>query len=356
MTVDNQSITPEHIRELSASIQTKLGNSVREIEAINTQAKLLSLNARIEAARAGEVAQAFAVVAGEMGVMAKRTEKAADDLINNVQQDLEEMSQMSNQLAVYMETVRGQRLSDLALNNIDLIDRNLYERTCDVRWWATDPSLTQASEDPDNKELAQHASRRMRVILDAYTVYFDLVLCTPCGKIIANGSSGEFRSVGVQVATCEWFQAALATRSGDEFGFETAHASPLVNGQRILAYSCAVREGGKSLGNVMGVLGVLFRWDSLAQTVVQNTALPESEKSHTRVMIVDDAGLVLADTRDGALKDRLDFKGMNELFKQNKGFTLTDYEGSPAIAAHATSPGFETYSTGWHSVIIQRLR
>ena len=26
----------------------------------------------------------------------------------------------------------------------DLIDRNLYERTCDVRWWATDDSLVQA--------------------------------------------------------------------------------------------------------------------------------------------------------------------------------------------------------------------
>ena len=30
---------------------------------------------------------------------------------------------------------------DLALNAIEFIDRNLYERTCDVRWWATDSAV-----------------------------------------------------------------------------------------------------------------------------------------------------------------------------------------------------------------------
>ena len=30
------------------------------------------------------------------------------------------------------------------LTNIDLIDRNLYERSCDVRWWATDSSVVDA--------------------------------------------------------------------------------------------------------------------------------------------------------------------------------------------------------------------
>ena len=36
---------------------------------------------------------------------------------------------------------RGERMVDLALNAVELIDRNLYERTCDVRWWATDSAV-----------------------------------------------------------------------------------------------------------------------------------------------------------------------------------------------------------------------
>lgn len=353
MTPKNLNITPERISELSVSIRSKLGKSVQEIGAITTQAKILSLNAQIEAARAGKAGQAFAVVAGEISNMAANTKKTADELVNEVQPDIGELSEISEQLSV---NVRGQRLSDLALNNIDLIDRNLYERSCDVRWWATDPSLTQVCEDPDNGELAQQASRRMGVILNAYTVYFDLILCTPSGKIIANGRPREFRSVGTQVDKSEWFKAAMAPRSGDEFGFETVHASPLVNGQRILAYSCAVRKGGESQGSVVGVLGILFRWDSLAQAVVHNTPLMDDEKSNTRVMIVDKTGLMLADTSDGVLKDRLNFKGMDKLFGEKKGFVITDYEGSSAMVAHAFSPGYETYKTGWHSVIMQHLR
>jgi hypothetical protein len=37
--------------------------------------------------------------------------------------------------------IRGSRLPDLSLNAIDIIDRNLYERSCDVRWWATDSAI-----------------------------------------------------------------------------------------------------------------------------------------------------------------------------------------------------------------------
>jgi hypothetical protein len=353
MSANHQNVTPERISELSENIRTKLSKSLKEIDAINMQVHLLSVNAQIEAARAGAAGRSFAVVAMSMGELSGRTQKVADGLASEVQRDIGEMTQISRQLST---DVRGGRLSDLALNNIDLIDRNLYERSCDVRWWATDPSLTEACEAPDDDERARHASKRMGVILDAYTVYFDLVLCTVDGKIIANGRPSEFRSEGSRVAQSEWFKSALSTRSGDEFGFETAHASPLVNGQRILAYSCAVREGSESRGQVVGVLGILFRWDSLAQTVVRNTPLPEDERPNTRAMIVDKDGFVLADTGEGTLRDRLKFNGMDTLFKQKKGFMVNEQAGSRSVIAHALSPGFETYSTGWHSVIVQQLR
>src|SRR6266571_2758733 len=45
------------------------------------------------------------------------------------------------------ERSRGERMVDLALNAIELIDRNLYERTCDVRWWATDSAVVDCAAD-----------------------------------------------------------------------------------------------------------------------------------------------------------------------------------------------------------------
>ena len=57
--------------------------------------------------------------------------------------------------SILSNQVRGTRLSDLALNNIDLIDRNLYERSCDVRWWATDSSIWHACSDPSLDNLSR---------------------------------------------------------------------------------------------------------------------------------------------------------------------------------------------------------
>lgn len=346
-------MTPERILDLSRSIEAQLRKSLDEINAINLRSQMLSLNSSIEAARAGVAGKGFAVVARQMKALSQETGKAADRLATELQRDIAELSEISQRLST---EVRGQRLSDLALNNIDLIDRNLYERSCDVRWWATDPSLIEACEAPDDARRARHASKRMGVILNAYTVYFDLVLCTPEGRVIANGRPSHFRSAGTSVADCEWFRAALATRSGDAFGFQTVHPSPLVNGQRILAYACTVREGGESQGRTLGVLGILFRWDALAQTVVLNTPLLDAEKPLTRVMMVDKAGLVLADTAEGMLRDRLTFRGADEVFSRKKGFVVTEHEGAPVMVAHAYAPGYETYSTGWYSVILQRLR
>lgn len=183
---------------------------------------MLALNARIEAARAGTAGAAFSVVAEEMQMLGAKTSNIANDLANKTGGAIDDL------LDLIGSSIRGTRLSDLALTNIDLVDRNLYERTCDVRWWATDSSLVDALADPTPENLA-YASRRMGVILGAYTVYFDLVLCDNQGQVVANGRPDLFKSVGENAGQANWFRQARDSRSGDDYGFETAHRSNLVN-------------------------------------------------------------------------------------------------------------------------------
>ena len=59
---------------------------------------------------------------------------------------------------------RGERMMDLSLNAIELIDRNLYERTCDVRWWATDSAVVDCAASPAPAAVT-YASERLGVIL-----------------------------------------------------------------------------------------------------------------------------------------------------------------------------------------------
>jgi Methyl-accepting chemotaxis protein (MCP) signalling domain len=340
----------DSIRHLSKSISSKMNNSLRKIDDINMRVRLLSFNAQIQAAKAGEAGRTFAVVANEIGNLSTNTAQVAEGLAEETKNDIAQLSEISSFLSV----VRGGRLVDLALTNIDLIDRNLYERSCDVRWWATDSSAVLAftNSGPDS---SRHACERLGVILNAYTVYYDIVLCDLNGTVIANGRPEKYKSIGMSVAANEWFRKARNSASGDDFGFETVHPSPLVQGQHILAYSCGVRREGQANGELIGVLGILFNWEALAQTIVQRTPLSPSEKDTTRVCIIDTTGNILADTKNAILKERIDISHLESILLQGKGFTISEHHGAPTLFAVATAPGYETYSTGWHSIIIQTL-
>src|SRR5262249_30670471 len=91
----------------------------------------------------------------------------------------------------------------------------------------------------------------------------------------------------------------------------------------------------------------------LAQTIVKSVALTSEEKSRTRVCIIDDNGSVLADSRDAILQDVIDFPERSQLFSRKKDFLFATLGNKNCCIAHALSPGFETYATGWHSVLIQ---
>ncbi|MEM6329459.1 MAG: methyl-accepting chemotaxis protein [Planctomycetota bacterium] len=336
----------KEIEQFVGDLSLTMTSAIDEITNINDDTQLLALNARIEAARAGNAGAAFSVVAEEMQGLGAKTADIAKQLASQTRGKIDGLLDMIG------SSIRGTRLSDLALTNIDLIDRNLYERTCDVRWWATDSSLVEALTTGE-EEAARYASQRMGVILSAYTVYHDLVLCRPDGTVVANGRPEQYRSQGASCASAEWFRTAAATQTGDDYGFETAHESSLVDGQAVLAYSCGVREAGRARGKLLGVLGILFNWTDFAQTVVENTPIAASEKQATRCCICDADGRVIADSWGRQLSDRLSLPDMRGLFAKPKGFTMATLDGKRCCIAHAQAPGFETYSTGWHSVIIQ---
>src|SRR5688572_20258251 len=343
--------TPERISKLSTELARCIASSGAEIDQINLQTRLLSFNAQIEAARAGAAGVSFAVVGQEMVSLSHRTAEAAARLRTESQELVGQLTGISKRLST---DVRGTRLADLALTNIDLIDRNLYERSCDCRWWATDAAMVDALAQP-SAATAKHASERLAVILKAYTVYFDIVLADKTGRVVANGRPEKFKSAGTRHAESAWFRSALATVTGDEFGFQGAHLSPLAGNERVLVYSCKVCRDGNAAGEVLGVLGIVFRWDALADTIVRNTPVDEADRAATRACIVGPDGLLLADSAGQALKQTLTLPNQQQLFSLKKGYRHIEFNGRPTLIGVAQSPGFETYATGWHSVILQTL-
>jgi len=340
--------TPEHIAQLTHQLSTLLTETVEHIAGLNREARILALNAEIESARAGEAGVAFGVVAKAMSQLSEKTGDSAKELARGSRGLIREMQQVTEVLQTKM---RGERLSDMALTNIDLVDRNLYERSCDVRWWATDGSVVAALSSP-TEENRRFASQRLGVILNAYTVYFDLVLCDIEGRVVANGRPNKHAVTGMRQDQATWFQSAMKTSSGDEFGFQSVHRSPLVNNERVLTYSAVVRAGGEAHGRPLGVLGILFNWDALGQTILDRIPLAPREKQRAVACFVDAEGNVLADYPAGSLQEKFDNSLFHGLRQGQKGYGVHHFSGKEYVAGFAKSPGFETYATGWSSLVM----
>ena len=329
------------IARLTAEVNQIACDKTKAIQHITNQMKMLALNALIESSRAGAQGAGFAVVAQEVRNVGQQVELIARDLeseltkrTGNLMQSIEQMTERS----------RGERMVDLSLNAIELIDRNLYERTCDVRWWATDSAVVDCVAAPD-AAVVSHASERMAVILGAYTVYLDLWLCDLDGKVIANGRADRFNVIGQNVAATKWFREARGPRSGDDYVAGDVERQPLLGDAQVATYCASVRADGKANGKPLGVLAIHFDWESQARAIVQGVRVGAADRA--RVLLVDSNFLVIAASDgQGLLTERvpLDLQGRRSGFYHDRSGAL--------VAFHAT-PGYETYKgLGWYGVIM----
>jgi hypothetical protein len=340
-------LRPERILQLADRLNEGAGAKIAEIGAINRQARMLAINALIEAARAGAAGKGFAIVADEMRRISDQIDSVAQALESDVRSDLRDLSAVG---AAIIGHVRGQRLADLALNAIEIIDRNLYERTCDVRWWATDSAVVECCADP-SPQAAAHARQRLGVILGAYTVYLDLWICDLDGKVIATGRPDRYpRATGGSVAGDAWFRDALATASGDDFAVADISCVPALGDQPVATYAAAIRANGATRGAPIGVLGIHFDWAPQAKAVVEGVRLTDDERARSRVLLLDQAFRVLAASDGtGALQDSYPL--------DTGAGVMGAYEAGDAVVGYALTPGYETYrGLGWYGCIVQRAQ
>jgi len=337
---------PERVVALTEQVSGIANDKVERIQTVTQRTKLLAINALIEAAHAGERGKGFAVVAQEVGQVSDEIKELSDSLTQELAPRLDDLDALGRQLVRH---VRGGRLADLALNMIEIIDRNLYERSCDVRWWATDSAMVDVCSAP-SEDARAFASKRLGVILDAYTVYLDLWVTDLNGNVIANGRPDRYPDVqGTNVAGETWFRQAINTTSGDDFVVADVSRNAKLENAEVATYATAVRAEGESDGEIIGALGIFFDWQPQASTIVEGVRMSDEERSRTRAMLLDSNFRLLASSDGrGILRDTFPL----QLTEGDMGY-YTDSEGH--VVGYSLTPGYETYrGLGWYGVIEQK--
>ncbi|MDO9364870.1 MAG: chemotaxis protein CheW [Methylotenera sp.] len=159
------------------------------------------------------------------------------------------------------ETVLASRLQDSEFVShllVDLLDRNLYERSDDCRWWAVTPELRIALESGavDSKTVTQMTDI-LEYINKLYTVYTRIFVYDCHGKIIASTSpiNENGSIIGTKIDDLTLAQV-MGLRTEQDY-----YVSPFVpdalygNAPTYIYHAAIMATGGNS---VVGGIGIVF--------------------------------------------------------------------------------------------------
>ncbi len=223
--------------------------------------KLISLNGIVFASKLGKRGVA-------LGPVFERITETGDFATSKMEELLREMA--FGELRLNLQT-----LETFSKQAIDLIDRNLFERSAAIRWWATDQYFWKALTDPSEENI-QLASRRLRDINSSYAMYRNIVLANRMGRIIAASTPELIPDVReARVADHPWFSKAMKSKSVCEYAVQDVGPTDLERSNRCsLIFSGAVRSQGTRNGEIIGALGSLFDWVTESGKILR-TCLPK---------------------------------------------------------------------------------
>lgn len=186
----------------------------------------------------------------------------ADDRLGPVLDQITETGERSD--AAFSQSIQGLYQTVLASSLqaagataqllVDMLDRSLYERANDCRWWALAGQLRQALADGDSSQRAEVIAALLGHINGLYTVYSRLFVYDRTGRIVA--ATGSQDVVGSRIAS-DTLGAVCGLRSEMDHYAEPFGPSPLYGGRPTFVYHAAIRHPEREAA-VVGGIGIVF--------------------------------------------------------------------------------------------------
>ena len=140
--------------------------------------------------------------------------------------------------------------SALALN---LMDRNLYERANDCRWWALTTQFRQQLAKPKHTESELSGlAQTLKYINDLYTVYTNLILFDRNGQILAVSNSEEAELVGTTIDPD--LRGRITSRAlTSYYGVSEFEKTPLYSDRPTYVYGAPVHDMNQKSKTIGGI-------------------------------------------------------------------------------------------------------
>jgi hypothetical protein len=218
---------------VSAIVSDALKQISRRASAIDSDLHLIGLNGKIAADR--ENNRVLPAVLGSIREVGEQIRNAVHGVIG----------------VLYDQTQGSLRreAQQMAALGVDIMDRNLYERANDNRWWALTPAFraSLAEGAPDAAELG----RILAYINGLYTVYSTLFVFDARGRVVADSRNGASGLVGEMLQGAH-IEAALTGRNTQAYSVSLFEPTPLYDGRPTYIYcgSILAADFSRTVGGV----------------------------------------------------------------------------------------------------------
>lgn len=179
--------------------------------------------------------------------------------------------------------------------SIDIMDRNLYERANDSRWWALTPEFRNILSGRDyDAASCQTLETILATINQSYTVYTRIFVYDAKGTILASSNlhSEPSACVGKKVPS-DLLAKVLALKSTARYVVSDFREEPLYGNRHTYVYHAAIRD---AKGTVVGGIGLVFDSAVEIKQILIDT-LPKREGSFS--LFCDRQGKIIASSSDG---------------------------------------------------------
>ncbi|CAK0766800.1 Chemotaxis protein CheW [Gammaproteobacteria bacterium] len=230
---------------------------------------------------------------------------------------------------------------------IDIMDRNLYERANDCRWWALTSVFRAelANLRPGDREQRRVLTDILCTINSLYTVYSNLLIFDISARVVAVSNPAYTELLG-QTLPQDWVRQTLGLPDTQSYCVSSFSASKLYGGHPTYVYAAAIREPNGS--TPVGGIAIVF--DSTPQfKAMLEEALPRKENGSVIegafAVFAERDGRIIAST-DGELKPGERFDIGREFFELVQGAGCTNiviFRKRYYAVGSAMSAGYREY-------------
>ena len=228
------------------------------------------------------------------------------------------LADSSSKLHTTMITSELRNAESIARLMIDIMDRNLYERSNDCRWWALTSEIRRIlSEGRLNADDKAKITDILLYINKLYTVYTRLFIYDIKGTIVAESNlhNDPLDAVGRKV-NAAYAQETFSLRSPQEYRVSPFEDSWLYDGNPTYIYNAAIRHIDDS-NQVVGGIGIVFDSTTEFKHMLED-CLPDKPGAFG-LFVEKPSGRIIASTEDSNYKNGEIFWIDPELFDLQAG-------------------------------------